>query len=311
MNPTPPEKKYLMQYFPLQINKIYADLKLNADRLFGYRFTKAEFRLKNGYDLDLTCPKSYNQKLAWKKLNDRNPLLTLTADKYNVRSYVKMMLGESEAEKILIPLYHVTDDPTTIPFDNLPEWFVIKPNHGSKMHWIITGDKDLLRDQIVKTCRVWLRNNYGLHNKQWAYRNIERKIIVEKLLLTDDGSLPMDYKAFCFHGKCKVFRISFNRFGQEDLTAYYDTDWNLLPVKNYGYEMLTTPLPRPPDLERIIELSEKLSAGFDAVRVDLYCFEQKIYFGELTHYHASGLSRFEPRSFDFELGSYWKIDGQG
>lgn len=306
-----PGRKYYMSYFPPGINSIYAGLKLNVDRLLGYKSVKKEFLQKNGYELNLTAPGSYNEKLVRKKLFDRNPLLTITADKYKVRSYVREKLGEEESEKILIPLYHATDDPATIPFEDLPERFVVKPNHGSKMHWIITGDKDLLRDRIVKTCRRWLRNNFGMYDNQWAYINIERKIIVEKLMLTDNGFLPMDYKAFCFHGKCRVFRVSLNRFGQEDLTAYYDTDWNLLPVKNYGYKMMKKPIPRPPDLEKIIELSEKLSADFDAVRVDFYCFERKIYFGELTHYHASGLSRFEPVSYDFELGSYWKADANG
>jgi hypothetical protein len=301
------KKEYVMHRFPPVLNRVYADLKLNADKLFSYKALKEEFLDKNGYALNLDSPQSYNEKLIWKKLYDRNPLLTVTADKYLVRSYIRQLLGNEEAEKILVPLYHVTDNPDTIPFDELPERFVVKPNHGSKMHWIITGGKEKLKDRIREKCRKWLHSNHGLYDHQWAYRNIKRKIIVEKLLLTDDYYLPMDYKLFCFHGKGRYFRISKNRFGKEDLNAYYDTEWNFLPVKNHGYAMMNKILPRPSNLEHIIELAEKLAVNLDAVRVDLFCFDKKIYFGELTHYHASGLSRFEPVSFDFELGSYWKI----
>ena len=301
-------KKYYMQHFPPLVNKLYARLKLNADKLNGYKKIKKLFHEKMGYELNLDSPKSYNEKIIWKKLHDRNPLLTVTADKYSVRSYLKELLGKHEAEKILIPVYHVTDNPGSIPFEELPEKFVVKPNHGSQMHLIVTGDKEKIKARIREKCKKWLKINYGLYSHEWAYRNISRKIIIEKLLQSEDGSLPKDIKLYCFHGKCRFLRASENRFDKEMLSAYFDLNWNLLPVHNPGYDIMKNPFEKPSNLDEMIRLGEKLSAKFDAVRVDLYNLEGKIYFGELTHYDGSGMARFKPESFDFEMGSYWKTD---
>lgn len=297
-----------MEYLPPYINKIYADLKLYFDKLYGYRKIKNKFRERTGYELNLKYPRSYNEKIIWKKLHDRNPLLTVTADKYLVRSYITGILGKNEAGKILIPLLHVTEKPENIPFEILPENFVIKPNHGSRMHIFVKGNKKELREEIITKCKEWLKVNYGLYNYEWAYRNIKRKIIIEELLQTKGKSLPRDYKFYCFHGKCRVIRVSENRFGKTELAGYFQPDWKPLPVSNPGYNNMTTPFEKPSNLKYLTDLAEKLSAGFDALRVDLYSFDNKVYFGELTHYDASGMARFEPESFDYKMGSYWKTE---
>lgn len=53
----------------------------------------------------------------------------------------------------------------------------------------------------------------------------------------------------------------------------------------------------------MLEYAECLSEDFPHVRVDLYNVDGKIYFGELTFYHASGYQKFIPDAFDFELGN--------
>lgn len=304
----PIKKVHYMKFFPVWANKIYADLKLNTDKIRGYKKIKSFFRSKMGYDLNLESPRSYNEKIIWKKIHDQNPLLTVTADKYMVRSYVKETLGKELANRILIPLYHVTDNPEDIPFERLPERFVVKPNHGSRMHIFVKGNKEELREEIISKCKEWLKVNYGLYNYEWAYRNIKRMVIIEELLQTENNKLPRDYKFYCFHGKCQVIRVSENRFGDRGLAGYFHPDWSTLPVYNPGYDIMEKPFDKPSNLKQLIKLSEKLSVNFDAVRVDLYSFDDKIYFGELTHYDASGMARFEPESFDYEMGSYWKTE---
>ena len=56
------------------------------------------------------------------------------------------------------------------------------------------------------------------------------------------------------------------------------------------------------------EIGRILSKDLDFVRVDFYNLDGDIYFGELTHYVASGTTKYEPESFDFELGKHWKIE---
>jgi hypothetical protein len=300
-------KTRLMEYFPAGINRLYADFQLVFDTTRGYRNIKELFRKKMGYDLNLDTPRSYSEKIIWKKLYDRNPLLTETADKFKVRSYIRKKLGRKDAEKILIPLYFVSSDPDTIPFEEFPENFVIKPNHGSRMHLIVNGNGEENIQGIKKTCEEWLKHDYGLYHYEWAYRDIKRKIIVEKLLRNSDGNLPMDYKLFCFHGKCKCIRVSKNRLNSNGLAIFVDPEWNFLPVTMPGYNFAGNPFEKPSNLSEIIATAEKLSADFDAVRIDLYNSDGKIYFGEITHYHTSGLARFDPVSFDFELGGHWNL----
>jgi hypothetical protein len=297
-----------MRHMPKSVNYFYADAKAFSDKLHNYKKLKKVFLEKMKYELNLDPPRSYNEKIIWKKLFDRNPLLTVTADKYAVRDYLKKVLGEKSANEILIPVYYVTDKPATIPFNKLPDKFVIKPNHGSMMHLIVTEKDQIDRENIIRQCKLWLRNNFGLYGHEWAYRNIRRKIIIEQLLETSTGELPHDYKLYCFHGKCRMLRVTRNRFGREILTAFYDTDWNILPASVPGYHQVSQNFERPSNLPEMIELAEKLSAPFDYVRIDIYNVDSKIYFGELTHYEGSGLARFEPESFDFQLGKYWNIE---
>jgi hypothetical protein len=284
---------------------LQSDFLLFRDRLDEYRRYKAQFMKLHGYELNLKVPVSFNEKIIWKKIFDRNPLLTYTTDKYKVRSYVKKTLGLKKAEKILIPLYYVTNDPSDIAFDDLPDKFVIKPNHGSRMHIIVNDNKNHLIDIIKEKCRVWINTNFYYFGNEWAYMDIKRKIIIEKLLEDENSGLPNDYKFFCFHGKCKYILVKVNRFLPNGGIAFYTTKWKMLPVKMRGAKIMKFDKPR--DLDEMIFLAESLSVEFDAVRADLYNCEGQIYFGELTHYHGSGMRRFEPASFDFELGQHWKL----
>ena len=100
---------------------------------------KILFRLKTGYKLNLENPTTYNEKLQWIKLYDRDPLMAKCADKYAVRDYVKVQ----GCEEILNDLLWEGFNPDEIPFDDLPEQFVIKVTHGSTFN-IICKDKSQL-----------------------------------------------------------------------------------------------------------------------------------------------------------------------
>ncbi|MBN2395652.1 MAG: glycosyl transferase, partial [Candidatus Atribacteria bacterium] len=128
------KKKYMIQnkgfiYFILKVFRSYLFYFIN--KITRCQLEKISFYKHFGYPLNLKKPKSFNEKIAWKKVYDRNPLLPITADKYEVRSYLKEVLGEQKAKEILIPMWYVTDQPETIPFESLPPDFIIKPNHAS------------------------------------------------------------------------------------------------------------------------------------------------------------------------------------
>lgn len=275
------------------------------ERLTGYHSEKREFKRITGNSLNLKNPETYSEKIVWKKIYDRNPLLPIVADKYRVRFYLKEVLGKENAKRILVPLLYVTDRPETIPFNNLPQEYIIKPNHTSGKYIIVEKNNRINPQSIIEQCRQWLRKPYGVEKHEWAYQKIERKIVIEELLRDSNGRIPDDYKFFIIHGKCHLIEFISERFKNMNID-FYSPEWNYLDIKRKGWDRAGYQS-KPENLESMIRLSELLGTPFDSIRVDLYSFDGKIYFGELTNYSASGRFIWIPVSFNYELGAKWKI----
>lgn len=274
------------------------------EKLTGYRKEKKKFRRSVKTELNLKNPLSFQEKIAWKKIYDRNPLLPVVADKYMVRWYLEDVLGKAKAEEILVPLLYVTDKPETIPFDKLPPEYIIKANHASNRNIIIKKSSVVDRERIIAQCKEWLIKPYGLKMHEWAYQKIKRKIVVESLLHDENGNFPTDYKLFTFHGKCHLIQIVYERFGKPSV-GYYTPEWKYLDVK--GVPNQADYKPRPENLDSMTSLAGILGAQFDFISVDLYLFNDKIYFSELTNYPGAGYFSWTPESYNFELGAKWKI----
>ncbi|MGY2908694.1 ATP-grasp fold amidoligase family protein [Bradyrhizobium sp. URHC0002] len=275
------------------------------ETMSGYKYEKAMFLKYVGYELDLTNPKSLNQKIVWKKLFDRNPLLPPTSDKYLVREYVEKALGP-EADKILVPLLYVGDDPRQIPFDTLPAEYVVKTNHDSGGTILVRTGENVDRQKMIVRLTKWLKIPYGIFKHEWAYWSIRRKVIVEALLREENGGIAQDYKFHVFHGTCKFIHATPKMDGERSgRRSLFTPDWRQLDA---GWKYPKGPyISPPPRLSDMIRISEKLAAPFDYVRVDLFNPDDRIFFGELTHYHGSGREPLFPESFDFEGGSFWNI----
>ncbi|MFA5393787.1 MAG: ATP-grasp fold amidoligase family protein [Candidatus Ratteibacteria bacterium] len=274
------------------------------EKLTGYRREKIIFKKIRGFELNLRNPQSWSEKIVWKKIHDRNPLLPIVSDKYRVRQYLKDILGEKEAEKILIPLLYVTDRPESIPFDNFTEDYIIKANHGSGMNIIVEKNKPADRKQIIAQCKKWLSEPFGLKKHEWAYQKIKRRIVIEKLLRDENGKIPVDYKFKIFHGKCHLIQVVSERFANISV-GWYSPKWDYLNIDSEW--KLADYMEKPAQLDSMVTLAEFLGTPFDFIRVDIYLVNNRIYFGELTNYPESGRSSFTPVSYDFELGSKWRI----
>lgn len=274
----------------------------NATR---HKKEKKRFLLKTGYLLNLENPQSLNQKIVWKKLHDRNPLLTITADKYKVREYIRLVLGNESANEILVPLLYVGRNPQKIPFENLPDEYIIKTNHASKTNIFIEPKNPANKKKIIDQINKWLAKPYGLFAYEWAYQNIPRLFIIEKFLQDADGASLKDYKFMMINGKCELIQVYSGR-DNELVCSFYNAQWqyqNIQWKNKYG-----PPIEKPAVLEKMIAIAERLSAPFDFVRVDLYEINNRIYFGELTHYPASGRLEISPKNIDFLLGSKWSLN---
>ncbi|MFP4403773.1 MAG: ATP-grasp fold amidoligase family protein [Candidatus Woesearchaeota archaeon] len=139
---------------------------------------------------------------------------------------------------------------------------------------------------------------------EWAYKNVKRKIIIEKFLKDKNGQSPKDYKFHMFHGKCKMIQVDSDRF-KKHTRSLFDENWNYIDasLKFTQGKKLT----KPKNLENMKKLAEKLSKNFENIRIDLYSLNDNIFVGELTQYHGSGTEKFKPIKYDFELGKNWKI----
>lgn len=261
------------------------------------------FRLKVGYQLRLDNPQTYNEKLQWIKLNDHNPLMPKCCDKYAVREYI-----ESKGYGYLLnTLLWEGFNPEDIPFDSLPDKFVIKVTHGSTFNIICTDKSKLNRKDVISKCRKWLKAKFLPCYGEWFY-GIERpRVIVESYLDGDNGMPLFDYKIFCFNGKPLMVYVDTWKDGEHAINAY-DIDLNLYKGVKLGYpnDDMTT-VEKPKCWDEMVKVAAGLSKDFLHVRVDLYYTHGKIVFGELTFTKGAGFGKIQPVEFDYTMGSWLKL----
>lgn len=267
------------------------------------KYLKLSFRATMGKKLNLNAPQTFNEKLQWLKLHDRKPVYTQMVDKYEVKKYVADTIGE----EYIIPTLGVWDKFEDIDFDSLPNQFVLKCTHDSGGLVICTDKSKFDYKSAKKKINKCLKRNYYYLNREWPYKNVKPRIIAEKYMVDESGYELKDYKLFCFGGKVKCYKIDFNRF-IEHHANYYDVNGKLLEfgelicAPNYDKE-----LEQPLNIKEMVHLAEELSSGNCFLRVDFYEVDNKIYFGELTFFPASGFGKFVPDEWDYKLGEWIRL----
>ncbi len=262
-------------------------------------FLRHLFHAKTGRELNLDAPRTFNEKLQWLKLHDRQEIYTTMADKY----LVKQLVADKIGAEYVIPLIGVWDDVDAIDFDALPEQFVLKCTHDSH-GLVICRDKSKLDILAAKEkLRTALSRNFFYISREWPYKNIKPRIIAEQYMEDETGELR-DYKVLCFDGLPKLIELHQGRFSSLHYQDFYDTQWRKTTIQQLG----ETPHPgiaeKPPCLEEMLRLSAELSAGIPHIRVDWYNVNGKLYFGEFTFYDASGFDMFCDDQDDLQLGSW-------
>ncbi len=251
-----------------------------------------------GRKLNLDNPQSYNEKIQWLKLYDRNPLYPLLVDKYEAKKLVAEKIGE----KYIIPTLGVWEKFDDINFDELPDKFVLKCTHDSG-GLVICPDKSKLDKAVAKKkIEKSLKRNFFWWGREWVYKDIKPRIIAEKFMVDDSGFELKDYKFICFNGVPQVVLIASGRYMGEKQINYLDMDFNLLPVGVKGTSAENN-LPVPKSFDEMKKLAAILSNGITNVRADFYEIDGQPYFGELTFSDGCGLDPFSPDEFDFTLGS--------
>ena len=265
-------------------------------------YLKILFLWENGYKLNLVNPKTFNEKLQWLKLNDKNPTYTKMVDKYEAKDFVAGIIGDS----YIIPTLAIYNNIDEIDFDALPNQFVLKCTHDSggivickdKPHLNVKEAKDLLSRGLKK--------NYYLQNREWPYKNVKPRLIAEQYMEDETGELR-DFKFFCFDGEVKALFIASDRTKDvETKFDFFDENFNHLPFTN-GHPNADVPPTKPVCFEEMKKLAAKLSKGIPHVRVDFYEIRGKVYFGEMTFFHWSGMRPFSPYEWDLTFGDWIKL----
>lgn len=268
-------------------------------------YLRLMYRRGFGEALDLANPAKFSEKIQWLKLYDRNPLIPVCADKLRVRDFVAERIGP----QYLVPLLFSGDRPENIPFDRLPENYIIKTSHGSGTNIVVLGDRMILnkqeqvfsRPRIVNQLNKWLKTDFSAIGLEWQYRDIKPMVLIEALLQDESGNTILnDYKVFCFHGAPRYVEVLTDRLtGLKE--NWYTPDWE--PVELLGYVRNPATEVRPENLDELLRIAQALASDFVFVRVDLYSIKGRPYFGELTFHPAGGFERFDPPSFDLQLGN--------
>ena len=263
-----------------------------------------DFARAHGALPNLDNPRSFSEKIGWRKLNEHDPRMPDWVDKIKAKQIITRKFGE----RFVIPTLAVYNSADELDFSKPPlsqPPYVLKTNHGSGFNIFV---KELPADAptIRKKLATYLKIDYENILEEWAYSKVDRKILVEPLIETPLGYIP-DFKFHVFGGKVLAVEMVIDRF-KDYWINLFDRDWKRLDIKKYAKRPpFEGDVPKPALLAEMISFAEALAADFPYVRVDLYEINGEVKFGEMTFYPGSGYDRFEPPAWDEKFGRAWKI----
>lgn len=294
-----PEEVMRLIKHPTRI--VPATIALLGKHLPDSWFLRMKYYEVTGKRLNLKNPKTFNEKLQWLKLHDRNPMYTTMVDKVEAKKWVAERIGE----EYIVPTFGVWNSADEIDFDKLPDKFVLKCNHNSGRVCICRDKSKLDIPNVRRKLRRWLKQDWFLHGREWPYKNVKRRILAEKMLYSDvmnDDQNIADYKFMCFDGKVKCLFVVTGRNSDDGLKmTFFDREWNRMPFTRH-YPASEKTLSRPENFDKMIELAEKLASGIRFLRVDFYEINNSVFFGELTFFPGCGFEEFDPEEWDERLG---------
>lgn len=263
---------------------------------------RLQFRRRMGVWPNLKNPKTFNEKLQWLKLHDRNPLYTKLVDKYEVKKIVAEQIGE----EYTIPTLGVWNKFDDIDFGKLPNQFVLKCTHDSG-GLVVVKDKSKFDINAARTTiNNCLKMNYYWSMREWPYKNVKPRIIAEKYMENKKEECLTDYKFFCFNGTPQIMYISKDK-AKEPTTDFFDMVYNHLNIRMRDPNSNVIP-PKPKNFEKMKSIAKTLAKDKTHIRIDFYCVDDKIYLGELTFFHMSGFSHIYPKEWELILGDWIMLE---
>lgn len=266
-------------------------------------YIKLLFRGEMGYRLDLKHPKTFNEKLQWLKIYDHKPDYRDLVDKITAKSIVRTIIGD----EYIVPIYGTWYKADEIPFDKLPDQFVLKCNHDQGSVIIVPDKRKMNKQQVVKTLNTKLGRSIYSGTREYPYKLIKPKVFAEMFL----GETIVDYKFYCFNGEPRFLYCGQGLTVDHSLKIdFFDLNWKRMPFYRTDYHRLGD-IQRPKHLDEMIAIAKKLSRNVPFVRIDLFEVNEQVYFSEFTLCPASGLMPFVPKEYDRIIGDMLEIDMMG
>ncbi|MBP5398133.1 MAG: hypothetical protein J6Y32_05865 [Bacteroidales bacterium] len=293
------ERVALISGFVLKLAAFHP-LKLVSDKTF----LKVCYQRIFHRPLNLKHPETFNEKLQWMKLYDRDPRYTAFSDKFRAKELVAERIGQEH----IIPTLGVWEHFDDIDFSALPRQFVLKCTHDSG-GLVICRDKDTLdrtatRDKLESS----LRSNFYDRFREWQYKDIPPRIIAETYMQDGENPCLKDYKFYCFNGEPAFLYVSEGLENHDSARlGFLNLDWTPAPFRRSDYAEFETLPPKPARFEEMVDIAKRLAEGFRFVRVDLYEINGEVYFSEMTFTPSSGFVPFMPEEADREIGSLLRI----
>lgn len=268
-------------------------IKLLPDKIF----IELLYFHKMGETLDLTNPHSFTEKIQWLKLYDKKDIYTIMADKYAVKEYVLQKTGAN----IAIPTIGIFKNFDDVPFNLLPNSFVIKCTHDWNSVIICHNKSDLNLEEVKSKINNALKKNHYYHSLEWAYKNITPQIIIEPFLSNDGVTAPIDYRVYCFNGIPQFIHLTIDKFNNRK-ALFLDTNWKICNIQRDGLSSYPGLVDKPSQLNIMLEVASKVSSDIPFLRVDFYIVNERLFIGECTFYPAEGFRAFIPSSLNIKIG---------
>jgi len=283
------------------VRKVYLVVERCASIIPDKVYLQIVYYIRLHKKLHLDPPITFNEKLQWLKLYDRNPRYTDMVDKAKIKEIVGELIGKEH----IVPTIGVWDCFDDIDFEALPDKFVLKCTHDSGSVFICRDKSCIDKKKIRKQFTAALKRNYYWGGREWPYKNVRRRIIAEPYIPSLGNHDSREYKITCFNGKLGFSTIC-SGIAHSKLSVrkndHYDKDFNMLPFWSF-YEHSDNPIKeKPVELDQIVEFAEIISKGIPYLRVDFYVVDNVIYFGEATFYTWGGFNKFVPKEWDKLLG---------
>ena len=268
------------------------------------KYIERVYKLKLGYKPDLDNPKTFCEKMNWLKLYDRRPIYTTMVDKYLAKEFVSEKVGK----EYVTPLLGVYDSYDEIDFSALPDQFVMKCNHDGGPVFI-KDKRKIDHKELRRLFKRKLKLNYFALSREWPYKNVKRKIVIEEFVPSLGKRDSIEYSITCFNGKVAMITRSMG-IAHDSLdkrnSDHFDMNWNRLDFYSY-YRNSGVDIPKPDNIDKLIELSESLAEGVPCLRVDWFMFNEEIRFGEMTFFDCGGFIEFTPPEWDAIIGGWLEL----